>query len=120
MKFTALALGLLLFVFSALAADVDGKWSGAVSTPGGDFPQSFTFKADGAMLTGSMSGPDGGSIAIKDGKVDGNNVSFSVTIDFGGMSITLNYKGVVSKDQIKFQGDFMGMPFDLLVKKQAD
>jgi hypothetical protein len=35
---------------SAFAADVDGKWAGSVTTPNGDFPQAFTFKADGAKL----------------------------------------------------------------------
>jgi hypothetical protein len=33
---------------------------------------------------GDALGPDGGEIAIKDGKSDGNNISFIVAIDFGG------------------------------------
>ncbi len=41
------------------AHDVDGKWAGSLSTPGGDNPVTFTFKADGAKLTGTTSGPDG-------------------------------------------------------------
>ena len=108
--------GLLLGI-SAFAADVDGKWSGTVSTPGGDFPQTFTFKADGDKLTGSMTGMDGMEIKIADGKVDGNNISFSVTLDFGGMPFILSYKGVVSKDQIKLTGDAGGQAFELVVKK---
>src|ERR1700733_13679519 len=100
-KFSALAAGLLLVGVSAFSADVDGKCSGSVSTPNGDFPQAFTFKADGAKLTGSMTGMDGMEIAIKDGKIEGNNVSFSISLDFGGMPFTLSYKGVVAKDQIK-------------------
>ena len=50
-RFSAFVAGLLLVAVSAFAADVDGKWSGSVSTPGGDFPMAFTFKADGANLT---------------------------------------------------------------------
>src|SRR5580700_1001426 len=119
MRFHTLVLGFLLLAVSALAADVDGKWNGTISTPNGDFPQAFTFKADGATLGGAMAGPDGKDIAIKDGKVDGSNISFTVTIDFGGMAITLSYKGVVAKDQIKFTGEAMGMPFDLVVKKTS-
>jgi hypothetical protein len=117
MKFSVLAAGLLLAAASVFAADVDGKWSGSVSTPNGDFPQAFTFKADGAKLTGSMTGLDGMDVAIKDGKVDGQNISFSVTLDFGGMPFMLTYKGVVAKDQIKLTGDAAGMPFELVVKK---
>jgi len=117
MKVLTVAVILLMMSVLAFAADVDGKWSGTISTPNGDFPQAFTFKADGAHLTGAMAGPDGKDIAIQDGKVDGSNISFMVTLDFGGMSIVLNYKGVVDKEQIKFTGEAMGMPFDLVVKK---
>jgi hypothetical protein len=117
MKVRSLVLALLLTAVSVFAADVDGKWTGAVSTPNGDFPVNFTFKADGAKLTGSMEGMDGMNIAISDGKVDGANITFSVTLDFGGMPLVLNYKGVVSTAEIKLMGDAMGMPFEFTVKK---
>ncbi len=117
MKFFAIAIGLLLLTVSTFAADVDGKWSGAISTPNGDFPQNFTFKTSGAELSGSMTAIDGMEITIKDAKIDGSNISFAVVLDFGGMSFTLNYKGVVGKDEIKFMGEAMGMPFELVVKK---
>ena len=117
MRFNAFAAGLLLVAVSAFAADVDGKWSGTVSTANGDFPQAFTFKADGVKLTGSMTGIDGMDIAIANGKIDGAIISFSATLDFGGMPFLLTYKGVVAKDQIKLTGDAAGMPFELVVKK---
>jgi len=114
----ALALGLVLFAaVPALAHDVDGKWAGTVNTPMGDFPVAYEFKADGTKLTGSTTGPDGGQIPIKDGKVDGNNISFGVTLDFGGMPLELSYKGVVSGSEIKITGEFAGMPFEFTVKK---
>jgi len=120
MRFLAsTAAALLLLVVSAFAADVDGKWSGSVSTPNGDIPVSFNFKADGAMLTGSMLGPDGGDIAIKDGMIDGANISFWLSLDFGGNALKLTYKGVVASDQIKISGDADGMPFELVVKKAS-
>ena len=53
MKFPSVALALVLLAASAFAADVDGKWTGAMNTRMGDVPVSFTFKADGANLTGS-------------------------------------------------------------------
>jgi hypothetical protein len=117
MKYFAMATALLLLAVPAFAADVDGKWTGSVSTPGGDFPVNFTFKAEGAVLTGSMAGFDGSDIQIKDGKVDGNTISFNITLDFGGMPLTLSYKGVVSPDEIKFSGDAGGLPFEFVVKK---
>lgn len=116
MKLLAIA---LLLVSAAFAADVDGKWTGTMSTPNGDVPVGFTFKADGAKLDGSTMGPDGKEIKIADGKVDGSNITFTVTIDFQGMPIMMNYKGAVAKDQIKFMIDIFGMPFDLTVKRAS-
>jgi hypothetical protein len=51
--------------------------------------------------------------------VDGSNISFSITFDFGGMPFTMNYKGVVAKEEIKFTIDIFGMPLDLTVKKAS-
>ena len=64
-----------------------------------------------------MEGMDGAQIPVKDGKVDGVNISFTVTLDFGGMPFTLNYKGVVGSGEIKMTGEAMGMPFEFTVKK---
>jgi hypothetical protein len=116
MKLLAIA---VLLATAAFAADVDGKWTGTMATPNGDVPVNFTFKADGATLNGSTMGPDGGEIPIKEGKVDGNNISFSITFDFQGMPFTMNYKGAVDKDQIKFMIDVFGMPLELLVKRAS-
>jgi hypothetical protein len=101
----------------ALAADVDGKWSGTLTTPNGDLPVSFTFKADGEKLTGSTMGFDGSEVAITDGKVEGKNISFKITYDFGGMPFVLSYKGVVSAEEVKITGEAGGMPFEFLLKK---
>ena len=109
----------LLMAASAFAADIDGKWTGSMSTPGGDFEQSFNLKAEGAKLTGTMQGFDGSTIKIEDGKIDGNKFSFSATIDFSGMSIMLNYTGTVEKDQMKMTMEAMGMPIDLVLKKST-
>jgi hypothetical protein len=116
-RLSALVFGMFLLAAPVFAADVDGKWAGTVTTDMGDFPVAYEFKADGATLTGTTLGIDGGQVAIKDGKVDGNNISFSVTLDFGGMPLELTYKGVVSPTEIKITGDFMGMPFEFTVTK---
>jgi len=118
MRFCLLSLGLLL-IFSSLvlAADVDGKWTGTISTPGGEFPVTFNFKAEGTTLTGTMLGQDNSQMPIKDGKIDGNNISFSVTIDMGGYQMNLDYKGVVAADQIKLSLEVMGQAMEFQVKK---
>ena len=113
----ALALGLMLLAAPAFAHDADGKWEGMIDTPMGAIPVGFTFKTDGAALTGTSLGPDGAGIPIKGGKVEGNKISFSVDLDFGGMAVTLNYVGTAAPDKIAFTGDFMGMPFEFTVTK---
>jgi opacity protein-like surface antigen len=109
--------GLMLVAAPARAADVDGKWSGSLDTPMGAIQVGFNFKADGATLTGTTTGPDGGEIAIKNGKIDADKISFVISIDFGGMAFDLNYTGVVGKDSLAMTLDFMGMPMAFTVKK---
>ena len=91
--------------------------SGRIHTPNGPAQVGFTFKADDTTLTGSTTGPDGNVVPIKNGKVDGNKISFTVDLDFGGMPFTLAYTGVVSPEQVKLTADFAGMPFEFVVKK---
>jgi hypothetical protein len=116
MKIYACVLLLMLAAVPAFAADVDGTWAGTVSTPMGDLPVGFQFKADGGTLNGSTTGPDGAAVPIHDGKVDGNKISFVVTFDFG-QKIDINYTGVVAGDQIQLKAEFAGMPFEFVVKK---
>jgi hypothetical protein len=101
------ALMLLFSAVTAWAADVTGSWSGQFGNT--DFQISFSFKQDGTKLTGSVAGPQGDPIEIKDGKVDGDKVSFNVS--FNGM--TIHHEGTISGDEIKLtskadQGDFPG------------
>jgi hypothetical protein len=117
-RMAALILGLLLLATPAFAADVDGKWSGTMNTPGGDFPVGFVFKADGAKLTGTMIGMDGMELPIKDGKIDGDKIAYTVTLDFGGMMLELIYKGVVTATEIKLDLSVFDMPFQFVVKKE--
>jgi hypothetical protein len=117
MKLFALVAMILVLAVPVLAADVDGKWTGNIATPNGDVPVGFTFKADGEKLTGSTMGFDGAEVPISEGKVDGKNITFKVSFDFGGMPFVLNYKGVVSPAEIKLTGEAAGMPFEMLLKK---
>jgi len=95
---------------TAFAADVTGTWSGDMAGPNGDsFHLTFTFKEDGAKLTGTVTGPQGDPIEISDGKIDGDKLSFTVNVN----GMVIKHEGVVSGDTIKLttksdQGDFPG------------
>jgi len=117
MKITALALGLLLAASPAFATDIDGTWSGAIDTPNGPIPVSYSFKVAGEVLTGATVAPDGSSLPIANGKIKGNTLSFTLTLDFGGGATTFNYTGVVSGSELKLHTAFMDMPMDFLLKK---
>jgi hypothetical protein len=119
MKALAITVVLFLMSVSAFAADVDGKWTGTAAAPGGDIAVTFNFKADGAKLMGSTLAPDGNTIQINDGKIDGSAITFSVTFDFGGTAFVLPYKGVVAADQIKLSADPGTGPIEMVLKKAA-
>lgn len=61
----------------------------------------LNLKADGSTLTGTVGGPQG-DVEITNGKVDGDNVSFTIVREFNGNTVKMNYKGTVSGDSIKF------------------
>lgn len=117
MKFIAISMMMLVLCVPVFGADVDGRWTGVVAAATGEVPVSFTLKADGEKLTGTTTGLDGAEVAISDGKIDGNNITFNVTLDFAGMPFVLSYKGVVSAAEIKITGEVFGMPFEVLLKK---
>ena len=118
MKNCILVLGLILVASMAFAAPIDGKWAGEIpGMDGNAMKLSYNFKADGATLTGSTTGPDGKELAIKDGKIDGDKISFTVTIDFGGQEMKMEYKGVLSGDTLKLTLDMMGQPMEFTLKK---
>jgi hypothetical protein len=110
-------LGVLLLAAPAYAADVDGKWAGAMETPMGEVTLTFNLKAEGDTLTGSMMGPDGTEIQIANGKIEGNKISYTVTVDFGGMQLEMIYRGIVTPAEITLDLEIFGMPFGLVVKK---
>ena len=111
MKVFSIILGLLLLTGIALAANVDGKWSGKIT--GIDMQIDFNFKADGNKLTG-VHIVSGTETAIENGKIDGNNISFTVKLDMG----KFEHKGVISGDQIKMTyDDGSGQTGEIVVKK---
>ena len=102
---------LLVASFALMAADVSGKWTFEQPGRGGNpgRPVTITLKADGAKLTGSVPGMGRGGdnppppTEITDGKVDGNNVSFTVKREFNGNSMVTKYEGVVDGDSMKLK-----------------
>jgi len=101
-RFTSVIFLLLLAAVAVFAADVSGKWVAQMPGRGGETREAtFTFKVDGDQLTGSVSGRRG-DMPISDGKIDGDDISFTQVMEFNGNQMKLLYKGKVSGDEIKF------------------
>jgi hypothetical protein len=100
---------LALFAFSASAADVAGKWKATSESPNGTVERTFDFKVDGARLTGETVSSMMGKSTLMDGKVDGNNISFSITIKFQDNEMKVDYKGKVTGDEIALTATIAGM-----------
>ena len=101
----------LLAAAVAFGADISGTWKGtAEGGPKGALERTFTFKADGAKLTGDTTSQMLGKSTIQDGKIDGDNISFSITANFQGNESKIVYKGKVTGDTITLTSDFQGGP----------
>jgi hypothetical protein len=86
----------------AFAADVNGKWVAQVPGRDGQTREmTINLKVEGDKLTGTVSGR-GGDTPFTDGKITGDDISFTVTANFGGTEVKLLYKGKVAGDEIKF------------------
>ena len=86
----------------AVAADPTGKWKGAFNAEGNDVNLTLNLTANGDTLTGTINGLPTDPCDIKEGKIQGASVSFSLTIQFEGQPLKLVYHGKFAEDQIQF------------------
>ncbi|MBI4660214.1 MAG: esterase family protein [Verrucomicrobia bacterium] len=93
------------FPFSVLAADVTGTWKAEFNTQIGVQKYTFTLKQDGAAVTGKANSEISGEkreTELKEGKVDGDTISFFELLPFQGNELRITYKGKVAANEIKF------------------
>jgi hypothetical protein len=93
---------------SALAADISGTWKGTAEGPNGSIERTFVFKVDGNKLTGETTSQMMGKSTITDGKVEGDNLSFSITAKFQDTDVKLSYKGKVTGNEIHLTSSMAG------------
>jgi len=105
----------LLAAVVAAAADVDGRWSGTISGPKGDFKITFNLKADGTKLTGTAETPNGKQ-PISDGKIDGDKISFKTHVGDND----IDHDGTVSGDTIQLKVKGPWGESDMTLKHDAE
>lgn len=91
---------------------VAGKWKAQFDSQIGVQKYTYDFKVDGTNLTGTATGErDTGTntVAISEGNINGDEISFVEPLSFQDQQIRIEYKGKISGDEIKFTrnvGDF--------------
>src|SRR3954470_5345291 len=97
---------------SALAADITGTWKAEFNTQRGLQKYTFTLKQDGTSVTGKATVERDGEkreAKLKEGKVEGNTVTFVEPLKIQDNDIRITYTGKISDNEIKFTrkvGDF--------------
>ena len=89
----------------ALATDLAGTWKAEFDTQIGMQKYTFVLKQDGAILTGRANADINGEkheTELKEGKIDGDSVSFVEMLNFQGNDLRIVYTGKVLANEIKF------------------
>jgi hypothetical protein len=120
MRIAAVVVVALLSAAYASAADVSGTWKASFDTQIGQQNYTYTFAVKDGVLTGKIQSEMGGTTDIKEGKVDGDKVTFVELFTFQGMEIRISYSGkVTSADEIKFTRQVADFATEELVAKRV-
>lgn len=103
MRSVAIALSVAFLTAAAWAADVTGTWKGDIEGPDGSISLTYTFKQDGAKLTGTVTGPQGDPLELQEGKVEGDKIHFAVNVPFNGGSKFISDGAIKSDDEISLE-----------------
>jgi hypothetical protein len=106
------ALLMVAVVTVSFAADLTGHWTGKIND---QFDVAYDFKADGNTFTGTTKGPDGAVIDIKDGVINGDDITFSFPL----MGNVTPIKGKLKGDVLTLSFSINGMDITFDLKKDA-
>ena len=115
---------IMLVVLSAItlsAADISGTWKASAksTTGGGTIKRTFFFKQDGIKLIGTSTSGRWPRSAIENGKIEGDTLSFTLTVDIEFGNVKISFTGKVQGDVINMTAETDGKPFDFIAKRVA-
>ena len=107
MKTSSLCFALAMLPWSLFASDVTGTWKSDFDSQIGQQNYTFTLKQEGTKLTGKANSEAGDrkrEAELKEGKVEGDAVSFVEMLTIQDNEIRISYAGKLSADgnEIKF------------------
>ena len=126
MKNPVLLLSLTALPLSLAAADLTGTWKSDFETQIGQQKYTYTLKQDGTNLTGKANAEVGDQkreAELKEGKVQGDTVTFVEMMKFQDNDIRITYTGKISssnENEIKFKrevGEFATE--DIVAKREV-
>ena len=107
-----LARGLVLaWAFAASvvwAQDLTGKWT--ATAVGNNVAVTLDLKVAGNVVTGAILNPQSGPAEIKDGKVEGNRISFHVVRTANNTTNKIQWQGTIAGEEIHFTRSVEGAP----------
>jgi hypothetical protein len=96
---------MLAMAATVWAANIAGKWT--AQAQGADI--TMNFKVEGSTLTGTLENSQmPGAVDIKDGKIDGDNISFTIVRKMGETEMKIVWKGKIAGEEIKFKRESTG------------
>ncbi|MGH9719554.1 MAG: hypothetical protein ACRD8O_05040 [Bryobacteraceae bacterium] len=103
-----LLFSMAFFAAAIFAVDVNGNWKATAEGPNGTFERTFMFKVEGSKLTGETTSTLMSKSTINDGKVDGDNLTFTITIRFQDNEMKVNFKGKIEGSEVRFTSEIAG------------
>jgi enterochelin esterase-like enzyme len=104
MKPSIILLTFAVVPLSVFAADVTGTWKSEFDSQIGLQKYTYTLKQDGTNLTGKANSEVGDQkreTELKEGKIDGDKISFVEMLSFQGNDIRITYSGAISTNELK-------------------
>ncbi len=91
----------------AAKVNIAGTWKVSIgSADAGGLEASLTLQQDGDKISGKLVGADGTETEIAEPTLNGNELTFKITADFGGQPLNATFKGKVEGDDVKGTVDY--------------
>lgn len=121
MKKIFVILGVGALQIAAWAADVTGAWKAEFDTQIGVQKYTFHLKQEGNAIRGKANSEIAGEkqeSQLKEGKVEGENVSFVEALNFQGNDLEIRYQGKLSGNEMKLTRQVGEFATEQLVAKR--
>jgi hypothetical protein len=83
---------------------LSGNWSADLESDAGSTGGSMSITQSGSTFTGSIRGTEIGDMSIVKGTITGNQIEFTLSIQFGGEAMEIPFKGTVDGSSITATG----------------